>query len=147
MLKIRLVDTDTLDSDNHYYLYEVTGDDFHYFVSRSDEENNQEDRDTVDYTNDCKMYNRSDFTDREWEIAKYLFIFLWDSSNGVNTCVEQDIYEDDGFTREEIEDFYNKFNFKDQGTLDMYSEGGVEIFWSYFSCFNLMNCDFWEDYK
>lgn len=144
-LQIRTVDTDSLDEKNNYYLYEVIGDTVHYLVARSDEELNEEDQDTRDYSNKYEMYNREEFDDREWEIAKYLFMFLWDSDNGTNTEVERDIYEDDGFTQEELEQFISKFQFDNAGVLDMYEDGGVEIYWDYFSMFNLMSCNPWED--
>lgn len=146
-LQIRLIEVDDLNEENKYYLYCVEGDNFRYYVSRSDEELAEEDVDTWNYSNEFYMRKREEFTDREWEIAKYLFLFLWDSSNGTNTCVEPDIYEDDGFTKDEIEDFINKFQFDDAGVLEMYEEGGVEIYWAYFSCFDMLSCDFWEDCK
>lgn len=145
-LKITLVDTDSLNEDNHYYLYEVESSHAHYYMSTSDEELNENPtRGEVDYSNEYEMHNREDFTDREWEIAKYLFNFLWDSDNGTNTCVEPDIYEEDGFNKEEIFDFIDKYHFEELGVLDTYEDGGVEIYWAYFSCFNLKTCDFWED--
>ena len=144
-LQIRLVEVDDLNEKNKYYLYEVIGDTVHYLVSRSDEELNEEDQDTRDYSNKYEMYDREEFTDREWEIAKYLFMFLWDSSNGTNTCVEKDIYEEDGFTQKEFEQFIHKFQFDEAGVLDEYSDGGIEIYWDYFSMFNLMSCNPWED--
>jgi hypothetical protein len=95
------------------------------------------------------MLKREDFTDRQWEIAKYLFFFLWNSDNGANTCADPDIYEEDGFTREEMEEFVKWFNEKQPNeVLDFYYEDneGVEIFWAYFSCFDLTKCNPFEDY-
>ena len=144
-LQIKLLETDSLDEKNNYYLYEVESDQFHYYVARSDEDFDEMDVDTKDYSNKYAMLDRKDFTDREWEIAKYLFLFLWDSSNGTNTEVERDIYEEDGFSRREMEKFIHKFAFDEAGVLDEYSDGGVEIYWSYFSCFNMLTCNPWED--
>ena len=144
-LKIELVSTDSLDEKNYYYLYEVISDCFHYYVARSQED--ELELGENDYSNEYAMLDRADFTDKEWEIAKYLFHFLWDSDNGTNTCVDQDIYEEDGFTRKEMEKFMHKFVFDQAGVLDLYSDGGVEIYWDYFSCFNLMTCNFWEDFN
>lgn len=143
-LRIQFIDQDY----DGYYLYKVESDDFIYYVSRSEEElkdQEQLEMDTKDYSNKYTMYDRQDFTDREWEIAKYLFNFLWESDNGTNTCADKDIYEDDGFTQNEIEKFIFKFQFDEAGVLDMYSDGGVEIYWDYFSCFNLKTCNFFED--
>lgn len=145
-LKITLIDTDDMNEDNHYYLYEIKSDHAHYYICTSDEELNENAiPGEVDYSNEYRMHKREDFTDREWEIAKYLFNFLWDSSNGTNTCVEEEIYQEDGFNREEIFNFIDKFNFERLGVLDTYEEGGVEIYWAYFSCFDLNSCNFWED--
>lgn len=148
-MKITLIETDDLDRDNIYYLYEVETENKHYYVSRSSEELDEEDIDTRDYTNHYNMLKREDFTDRQWEIAKYLFMFLWDSSNGTNTCADPDIYEEDGFTREEMEEFVRWFNEKQPNeVLDFYYEDneGVEIYWAYFSCFDLTKCNPFEDY-
>ena len=146
-LQIRLIETDSLEENNNCYLYEVEGDNFRYYVAIDDEEFNAMDTDTKDYSNKFYMRKREEFTDREWEIAKYLFLFLWDSSNGTNTCVEKEFYEDDEFTQEEMADFISKFQFDDAGVLDMYEDGGVEIYWSYFSCFDMISCNPWEDFK
>ena len=145
-MKTTLIETDDLDSENSYYLYEVENEDKSYYISTSDEEikkNNGE----IDFNNHYNMLKREDFTDRQWEIAKYLFTFLWDSSNGTNTCAEPDIYEEDGFTREEMEEFVEWFNEKQPNeVLDFYYEDndGVEIFWAYFSCFDMNSCNPWE---
>ena len=144
-LTITLIMVDDLDKDNRYYMYEIEGDNIHYIVTRSDEDLNNEDQDTKDYSNKYYMHKREDFTDREWEIAKYLFMFLWDSDNGTNTCVEKDIYEDDGFTKKEIENFMDNFQFDQEGVLDMYSDGGFEIYADFLSCFDLTSCNPWED--
>lgn len=149
-MKITLIETDDLDRDNIYYLYEVESKNEHYYVSRSSKELDEEDVDTRDYTNHYNMLKREDFTDRQWEIAKYLFFFLWDSSNGTNTCADPDIYEEDGFTREEMEEFVRWFNEKQPNeVLDFYYEDneGVEIYWDYFSCFDLTKCNPFEDYN
>lgn len=144
-LQIRLIETDSLDEGNNYYLYEVETDTEHYYIARSDEDIKNTDSDTLDYSNKYTMKSKSDFTDRELEIAKYLFNFLWDSSNGTNTEVEKDIYEEDGFEEEEIMNFVDKFN-KEQpnDVLDAYEDGGVEIYWDYFSCFDMNSFSPWE---
>lgn len=144
-LIIKLIDIDDSDRMNKYYLYEVESDDFQYYVSRSDEELNNTDEDTFNYTNEFLMFDRDDLTNREWEIAKYLFIFLWDSDNGTNTCVDKEIYEEDGFSEDEIAAFIEQYHLEEIGVLELYEDGGVEIYWSYFSCFNLKTCNFWED--
>lgn len=148
-MKTTLIATDDLDRDNIYYLYEIESKNEHYYVSRSSKELDEEDVDTRDYTNHYNMLKREDFTDRQWEIAKYLFFFLWNSDNGTNTCVEPDIYEEDGFTREEMEEFVKWFNEKQPNeVLDFYYDDneGVEIFWAYFSCFDLTSCNPHDDY-
>ena len=100
----------------------------------------------INFANEYRMLKREGFNSRQWEIAKYLFMFLWDSSNGTNTCAESDIYEDDGFTKEEMEDFVSWFNSKQESeVLDFYEDGGVEIYWAYFSCFDINSCNPWED--
>lgn len=144
---IRLVEVDALDKDNPYYLYEVITDNAHYYVTRSEEDFSYQLAGSRDYSNDYLMYKREDFTNREWEIAKYLFFFLWDSSNGTNTSCSQDIYEGDGFTYEEMKAFFDKFEFENEGVLelDAYEEGAVEIYWDYFSCFDLSTCDFFNE--
>lgn len=141
-LQVRLIE---VDDGVDAYLYEIEGDNIHYIISRSEDELNEQDQDTWDYSNKYEMINREEFKNREWEIAKYLFTFLWYSENGTNTCVEQDIYEDDGFTREELEQFIHKFQFDEAGVLEMYEDGGVEIYWDYFSMFNLTTCNPWEE--
>lgn len=146
-MKKTLIATDDLDNDNIYYLYEVEGKNEHYYVSRSSKEFNEEDVDVEDLTNKYHMLKREDFNDRQWEIAKYLFTFLWDSSNGTNTCADPDIYEDDGFTRKEMEEFVEWFNEKQPNeVLDFYYEDneGVEIYWDFFSCFDMNSCNPWE---
>lgn len=142
-IRIRLIAVDGLDPNNSYYLYEVETDKEHCYVSVSDEELNNTDYDEELFVNDHKLYGREDFTDREWEIAKYLFKFLWDSS-GTNTGCAQEIYEEDGFTVEEMESFVDKFK---QGglTFDETDVNQVEIFWDYFSTFNLKRCNPFED--
>lgn len=145
-MKTTLIETDDLDSENKYYLYEVENEDKSYYISTSDEEI-KKNNGKIDFNNHYNMLKREDFTDRQWEIAKYLFTFLWDSSNGTNTCAEPDIYEEDGFTREEMEEFVEWFNGKQPNeVLDFYYEDndGVEIFWAYFSCFDMSSCNPWE---
>lgn len=147
-MKTTLIETDDLDSENNYYLYEVEDENKHYYTSTSDEEikNNGG---KINFANEYNMLKREDFTDRQWEIAKYLFFFLWDSCNGTNTCADPDIYEEDGFTREEMEEFVKWFNDKQPNeVLDFYYEDneGVEIFWAYFSCFDLTCCNPHDDY-
>lgn len=126
-------------NDEDCYLYEVDSDNFNYYVARYKEET---DLGEADYSNKYFMHNRSDFTDREWEIADLLFNFLWTSENGTNTCMDKDWYEEDGFSKEEIAHFIYKYQFDDAGVLEMYEDGGVEIYWDYFSCFNLKTCKF-----
>ena len=128
-------------NDEDCYLYEVTSDNFHYYVSLYQNDENFR-LGEQDYSNELYMRKREEFTDREWEIANYLFWFLWNSENGTNTCVEKDIYEEDGFTQEEISNFINDFQFDKAGVLEMYEDGGVEIYWAYFSCFDLITCKF-----
>ena len=147
-MKTTLIETDDLDSENNYYLYEVEDENKHYYFSTSDEEI-AKNGGKINFANHYNMLKREDFTDRQWEIAKYLFFFLWDSSNGTNTCADPDIYEEDGFTREEMEEFVKWFNEKQPNeVLDFYYEDneGVEIYWAYFSCFDLTNCNPLEDY-
>lgn len=136
-LKIRLIEEDSLDEQNHYYLYEVETDTEHYYVTSSDEDI-KKNKGMTDLINGYNQMCKDDFTEREWEIAQYLFSFLWDSSNGTNTEVESDIYEEDGFNQDEVINFVEKFN-KEQPreVLDVYEDGGVEIYWDYFSCFDL----------
>ena len=148
-MKTTLIETDDLDSENNYYLYEVEDENKHYYFSTSDEEIIKNGG-KINFANEYNMLKREDFTDRQWEIAKYLFFFLWDSSNGTNTCADPDIYEEDGFTREEMEEFVKWFNDKQPNeVLDFYYEDneGVEIFWAYFSCFDLTKCNPFEDYN
>lgn len=143
-LTITFIATDDMDEKNPYYLYKVESDEFAYYVCITKEETDLG-YGYTDYSNKYEMYNRSDFTDREWETAKYLFHFLWDSDNGTNTCVEKDIYEEDGFEESDFIALLEKFHFADKGVLDLYEDGGVEIYWDYFSCFNLKTCNFFED--
>lgn len=147
-MKTTLIETDDLDSENNYYLYEVEDENKHYYFSTSDEEI-AKNGGKINFANHYNMLKREDFTDRQWKIAKYLFFFLWDSSNGTNTCADPDIYEEDGFTREEMEEFVKWFNDKQPNeVLDFYYEDneGVEIYWAYFSCFDLTKCNPFEDY-
>ena len=143
-IRIRLIETDNLDPNNAYYLYEVNTGTEHFYTSTSDEEMSYLDQDEQLFVNDHKLYGRDDFTDREWEIAKYLFRFLWDSCNGTNTGCAQEIYEEDGFTVQEMEDFVDKF---DQGGLsfDETDINQVEIYWDYFATFDLTKCNPFED--
>lgn len=145
-VKITCIATDELDEDFTYYLYEVETDNLQYYVTRCNKDFDNE-NDERDYSNVQHMYDRNDFNDREWEIAKYLFKFLWDSSNGINTACDQDVYEDDGFSHQEMVDFIEKFDFETKGALeiDTYDEGAIEIYWEFFSCFNLKTCSFFED--
>lgn len=143
-LTITFIATDDMDEKNPYHLYEVESDNFAYYVCVTKEEIGLG---YADYSNKYEMYNRSDFTDREWEIAKYLFHFLWNSDNGTNTCVERDIYEEDGFDPAEIKQFINDFHFEDAGVLEFYDDNGVEIYWDYFSFFNLKTCNFFEGFE
>ena len=142
-LQIRVAGIDTIGGD--YYLYEVISDNMHYLVSRSQEELDEQDQDTWDYSTKYELIEREEFTDKEWEIAKYLFEFLWTSDNGTNTMTDQEQYEEEGITREEMEQFIDKFKFDEMGVLDMYEDGGVEIYWDYLCCFDLMTCNPWED--
>lgn len=138
-VKITLIEV-----DDDCYLYEVETDTAHFYTTSTDEDKKALDRGEELYVNDHKLYGREDFTDSEWEIAKYLFMFLWDSCNGTNTGCAQEIYEDDGFTPEEMENFVNKF---DQGGLsfDETDVNQVEIFWDYFATFDLTRCNPFED--
>jgi len=141
-LKITLVETDDLDEENPYYLFEVECAEYHYYLAK--DSNDQSDYRTKNWKNKFPMLQKEDLTDRELEIAKYLFQFLWDSSNGTNTGCDQDIYEDDGFTAEEMKAFIQKFGFDKMGVLEfgLEEENSVEIFWDYFSCFDLKSIDF-----
>lgn len=148
-LQIKLLETDSLNENNNYYLYEVETDSEHYYIARSDEDINKN-AGYIDLTNgysSCALMLKNLLTGRDLEIAKYLFLFLWDSGNGTNTCAEQDVYEYDGFTREEMENFVDKYGFGKLGlgVLDFYEEGGVEIFWDYFSCFDMNWFNPWGD--
>lgn len=140
-LKITLVGEDNLDENYPYYLYEVENAEYHYYLSKTKDEPRT--YQSKNWRNKYQMYERKDFSQREFAIAKYLFQFLWNSSNGTNTGCDQDIYEDDGFTAEEIETFITKFNFEKLGVLEFGTgdENSVEIYWDYFSCFDLKSCD------
>ena len=146
MLNIKLIETDSLNEKNNYYLYEVETDNEHYYVSTSDEEIKDHNSE-ISLINNYTMLGREDFTDREWEIAKYLFSFLWDSSNGTNTCVDKDYYEEDEFTQDEMEKFVDKVNKLGNDGLEIYEDGGVEIYWAFFSMFDLKKCNPFEDYE
>lgn len=146
-MKTTLIETDDLDSENKYYLYEVETETQHYYIATSDEEI-EKNHGNISFVNEYRMLKREEFTDRQWEIAKNLFMFLWDSSNGTNTCVDSEIYEEDGFTKEEMEEFVEWFNAKQKNeVLDYYYEDtyGVEIYWDFFSCFDMNSCNPWED--
>lgn len=145
-MKTTLIETDDLDSENKYYLYEVETETQHYYIATSDEEI-EKNHGNISFVNEYRMLKREKFTDRQWEIAKYLFMFLWDSSNGTNTCAESDIYEEDGFTKEEMEEFVERFNAKQKNEVLGYYDDthGVEIYWDFFSCFDMNLCNPFED--
>lgn len=137
-IKVDLIETDTLDSDNSYYLYEVTTTHSHYYYCTSD---NEKVEDKFDFSNQTELIERQDMTDKDWHIAKALFQFLWESSNGTNTCMDFDQLNDEGISKDDVEEFWDKFSvLKD--CLDMYEDDGVEIYWQFLCSFDLTTCDF-----
>lgn len=141
-----LIATDDMDESCIYYLYEIKTFDNHYYLTKTKEQLEEDGNDHyINYSNPYTMYERKDFTDREWEIAKYLFDFLWNSDNGTNTCCEADIYTDDGFSFDEIKQFVDKFKLEEIGVVELYDDNGIEIYWDYFSCFDLNSCNVLED--
>ena len=95
------------------------------------------------------LIQKEDLSDREYEIAKYLFMFLWNSENGVSTGCEQDIYEDDGFTRKEMVNFVEKINnLVGEEVLEITEDTSntiIEIMWSYLCSFELKSMNFWGE--
>lgn len=138
--EIILIDTDTLDSDNTYYLYEIITNHSHYYYCTSDEELSGQDQDKHDYSTERELIERSDMTDKEFAIAKTLFHFLWNSNNGTNTCMDYEQLEEEHISRQEVEEFVDKFQLND--ALELYEEDGVEIYWQFLCSFDLMTCDF-----
>lgn len=133
---IKLVDTDTFDTECTYYLYEVSNGEDHYFFSTS-----TKDGDLGIETYPSKtLLQRADFNEKEWHIAYVLFHFLWSSDNGTNTCMDYDQLEEEGISKTDVEAFIKKFNL--DNALDIYEEDGVEIYWEFLCSFDLNTCKF-----
>lgn len=141
-LKTSLVATDTLDSDNTYYLYEIETETSHYYYSTSDYELNESNTKPFEFVSN-KLIERKDMSDNEWNIAKVLFWFLWNSENGTNTCMDYEQLEEENITKEDIEKFIEKFDLDD--CLDIYEEDGVEIYWEFLCRFDLKTCKFFKE--
>lgn len=138
-ITIELIDTDDLDKDNIYYLYEVnTGLDHFYYATSGEEIGDR----GIDQFYPKTLLQRADMNDREWLLAKVLFNFLWTSSNGTNTCMDYEQLEDEHFSKNDIETFIEKF--KLDKALETYEEDGVEIYWEFLCSFDLNTCDFFE---
>lgn len=138
-ITIELIDTDDLDKDNFYYLYEVNTGLDHFYYATSDEELKDKGIEQFEPKN---LIQRADMTEKEWNIAKVLFDFLWTSSNGTNTCMDYEQLEEEEITKEDVETFIEKFKLND--ALETYEEDGVEIYWEFLCSFDLNTCDFFE---
>jgi len=118
------------------YLYEITTPHNRFYAYSDGAECGCE-----EFTYNSELYVKDDFTEREWKIAKYLFNFLWNSENGTNTCAERDIYEDDGFTPDEMKSFVEKFG----GDGLEFIDENVEIYWLFLCSFDLSKANVFEE--
>lgn len=144
---ITLIEEDRYSETESAMLFEVRDDTKHYYVTA-----------TVDIADDGRVYKpisyapvreklitREDMTDDEYELAKELFCFLWDSDNGTNTCESYECLEDAGFTQEDVQNFIDKFEL--ENALDLYEnnnpeDDGVEIYWEFLCNFDIDSCNF-----
>lgn len=137
--EIEMVGTDYTDADRPYYLYEVHIADYHYFVATTYDEQDFQINNAFANTN--PLWERKDFTDREWELAKWLFEIIW-SSDYTNTLIDEEMVDESPFIEEEIINFIEKF--KMEIAFEIYGDSSFEIYWEYLAFFDLDTCKFFE---
>lgn len=139
--EIEMIGTDYTDADSPYYLYEVHIADYHYFVATTYYEQDFQINNAFANTN--PLWERKDFTDKEWELAKWLFDIIWESDY-TNTLIDTEMIEESNFSYDDIDSFISKFCEYNKGAFDYYEDGSFEIYWSYLEMFDLDTCKFFE---
>lgn len=56
------------------------------------------------------ILTKSDLTSKSFNLVKYCYKFWLDSVNGLNSYIEKDVYEDDGYTKEDFENMFSELN-------------------------------------
>lgn len=136
-LEIAVVGEDYVSND---ILYEVKTNNTHYFFSihRKCSSYNVDDLTAEDISSRYELIERKDLTDKQFEVCKALFDFLW-SSDYTNTCMDYEAMVEQYITYEDIEELINTFHL--ENALDIYGGAdGIEIYWDFFEHFDYKHC-------
>lgn len=92
------------------------------------------------------LLEKSDFSESQWETLSYCYNFWLTSSNGLNCFIEPDVYEDDGFKKEDFISLFDRLNEFDKSKFpetdqiefeDGNQNGAINIYPVFIQLFNI----------
>lgn len=87
------------------------------------------------------ILTKSDLTSKSFELVKYCYNFWVSSDNGLNSFIEKDIYEDDGYNKEDFENMFSELNQYKTHIPSVeeitFEEDAINIYPKFFESFNL----------